>query len=141
DRLRPQHCRGGLPAPIRVQPQVRTLCRYRSRARFRTGGRLPRGPWRHGRRHPVRPRPAHVVLELGGSNDMVFVTRKALLAIVVLAALVVAAIAGFIWSGFYNVAADDPHTAPVYSLLETMRKRSIQVRAGQLEVPSDLTDQ
>lgn len=71
---------------------------------------------------------------------MALFTRKALLTLVVLAAVVVAAIGGFIWSGFYNFAADDPHTAPVYSLLETMRKRSIQARAGQLEVPSDLAD-
>ena len=71
---------------------------------------------------------------------MAFVTRKTLLTLVVLAGVAVAAIAGFIWSGFYNVAADDPHTAPVYSLLETMRDRSIKTRAGQLEVPADLMD-
>lgn len=71
---------------------------------------------------------------------MALVTRKALLTLVVLAAVAVAAIGGFIWSGFYNFAADDPHTAPVYRLLETMRKRSIQARAGRLEVPPDLAD-
>lgn len=67
-------------------------------------------------------------------------TRKTLLTLVALAAVAVAGIAGFIWSGFYNVAADDPHTAPVYRLLETMRERSIQARAGQLEVPADLME-
>lgn len=74
---------------------------------------------------------------------MAFVTRKTLLTLVALATVAVAAvaaIAGFIWSGFYNVAADDPHTAPVYSLLETMRERSIHARAGQLEVPADLME-
>lgn len=30
-----------------------------------------------------------------------------------------------IFSGAYNFAADVPHTAPVYALLETMRERSI----------------
>jgi mono/diheme cytochrome c family protein len=71
---------------------------------------------------------------------MAFVTRKTLLTLVALAAVAVAAVAGFIWSGFYNVAADDPHTAPVYRLLETMRERSIQARAGRLEVPADLME-
>lgn len=69
---------------------------------------------------------------------MASITRKTLLALVVLAVVAVAAIGGFIWSGFYNVAADDPHTAPVYRLLETMRERSIQARARRLEVPADL---
>jgi mono/diheme cytochrome c family protein len=69
---------------------------------------------------------------------MAFVTRKTLLTLGALAAVAVAAVAGFIWSGFYNVAADDPHTAPVYRLLETMRKRSIHARASRLEVPADL---
>ena len=75
-----------------------------------------------------------------GSTNMAFVTRKTLLTLVVLAVVAVAAIAGFIWSGFYNVAANDPHTAPVYSLLETMRERSIKTRASKLEAPSDLMD-
>ena len=71
---------------------------------------------------------------------MAFVTRKTLLTLGILSGLAVAAVGGFIWSGFYNVAADDPHTAPVYTLLETMRERSIKTRAGRLEVPADLMD-
>ncbi len=58
------------------------------------------------------------------------------------AALVVgaaAAFALFAWSGAYNFAADEPHTAAVGSLLETMRERSIETRAEGLRMP-DLTD-
>lgn len=58
--------------------------------------------------------------------------------------LVVAATAALgaavVYTGIYNVAADDPHTRPVYALLETARSRSIAVRAGRLQVPADLDD-
>ena len=70
---------------------------------------------------------------------MPFVTRKSLLTLGVLAAVGVAVTAGAVWSGVYNVAADDAHTRPVHSLLETVRERSIQSRASQLQVP-DLRD-
>jgi mono/diheme cytochrome c family protein len=45
----------------------------------------------------------------------------------------------FIESGAYNIGADDHHTKPVFALLETLRERSIQARAGNLDVP-DLSD-
>ena len=41
----------------------------------------------------------------------------------------------FIYSGVFNVAADDPHTKPFYWLMETVRERSIAVRARDLAVP------
>ncbi|MFP7722871.1 c-type cytochrome [Lysobacter sp. A3-1-A15] len=66
--------------------------------------------------------------------------RKTVLVLALLAGAALAAMAGLVWSGFYNVAADDPHSAPVYSLLATMRDRSIQARAGELEIPADLMD-
>ncbi|QWF17074.1 c-type cytochrome [Lysobacter capsici] len=61
----------------------------------------------------------------------------------------VAVAAGFIsllgaiavYSGVYNVAADEPHTRGMYALLETARVRSIAVRADALQVPADLDDQ
>ncbi len=46
--------------------------------------------------------------------------------------------AGFVWSGSYNVGADDPHTRPVHSLLDTMRERSIERRSADISAP-DLT--
>ena len=60
-----------------------------------------------------------------------------MLAGAILAAVVVVA-GGAIWSGTYNVAADDPHTRPVHTLLEVARERSIQARAGKLDVPLGL---
>ena len=57
----------------------------------------------------------------------------------VLAAVGVLATAGFVWSGVYNVAADEAHTRPVHALLATIRTRSIKSRASQLAVP-DLDD-
>ncbi len=58
----------------------------------------------------------------------------------VLAGAVVGAI-GFTYSGAYNVAADDPHTRPVYALMETVRERSIAARAADLTVPGDLASE
>lgn len=71
---------------------------------------------------------------------MPFVTRKSLLTLSVLSGIAVVAIAGFVWSGVYNVGADDHHTRPVYALMESMRKRSIEVRASKLKLP-DLNTQ
>ena len=45
-----------------------------------------------------------------------------------------------IYSGLYNIAADVPHTQPVYWLLETVRDRSIAARASDVVVPNDLND-
>ena len=47
--------------------------------------------------------------------------------------------AGVVWSGAYNVAADDPHWAPVHAVIEAARTRSITGRAAGLE-PPDLAD-
>lgn len=54
----------------------------------------------------------------------------------------VVAVAGLIvvYSGAYNVAADDPHTRPVYAILEAARERSIAARAARLQIPGDLAD-
>jgi mono/diheme cytochrome c family protein len=56
-----------------------------------------------------------------------------------LLALVAAAVVA-ICAGLYNVAADIPHTQPVYWLLETVRERSVAAKARDIIVPNDLTD-
>jgi len=56
--------------------------------------------------------------------------------LVVLAGVVAVAI----YEGLYNIAADVPHTQPVYWLLETARERSVAVRARDIVVPNDLDD-
>lgn len=57
---------------------------------------------------------------------------KRLLLVVVLALL---AIAFFVWSGIYNVAADERHWSMTARLMATLRSRSIHVRAAEITVP------
>jgi mono/diheme cytochrome c family protein len=45
-----------------------------------------------------------------------------------------------IYAGVYNVGADTPHTRPVFWLLNTVRARSIAVRAKKVTVPTNLDD-
>ncbi len=71
---------------------------------------------------------------------MPFVTRKSLLTLSILSGVALVAAAGFVWSGVYNIGADDTHTRPVYSALQALRERSIEVRANKLQRPADLSD-
>ena len=60
-----------------------------------------------------------------------------------LLALAVAGIAAaglFIYTGIYNIGADAPHYPATYKLIETLRNRSIAVRAEAIEVPANLFD-
>jgi len=41
----------------------------------------------------------------------------------------------FVYSGAFNVAADDPHWSFTHRVLETARERSIAARAGGIEMP------
>lgn len=56
-------------------------------------------------------------------------------ALAVLAVLVAGA-GVFIYSGLYNIGADDPHSKAVYTVLQTLRDRSIQMRSADLTVPN-----
>jgi mono/diheme cytochrome c family protein len=58
---------------------------------------------------------------------------KTLLTLLVVVAL---GFGAFVWFGVYNVAADDPHWKATYSLMETLRGRSISTRAAAIEVPA-----
>lgn len=42
----------------------------------------------------------------------------------------------FIYFGVFNVAADEPHSKPFFWLMETVRERSIAMRAKGIEVPA-----
>src|SRR5215831_20263843 len=55
-------------------------------------------------------------------------------------ALLIGAAVVAIYAGLYNIAADVPHTQPVYWLLDTLRQRSVAVRARDIVVPKDLDD-
>jgi hypothetical protein len=54
--------------------------------------------------------------------------------------VLVGAAAVVIYAGLYNIAADVPHTQPVYWLFETVRDRSIAARARNIIVPDNLDD-
>ena len=56
-----------------------------------------------------------------------------------LALLLIAGVAAFVHSGFYDVSADSPHSDAVFWLMKTTRNRSIEVHATD-EVPSNLAD-
>ena len=45
-----------------------------------------------------------------------------------------------VYAGLYNIAADVPHTQPIYWLFETVRDRSIAARARNIIVPDSLDD-
>lgn len=66
---------------------------------------------------------------------MPLVTRKTLIAVGLLAGSAGLALGAFIWSGIYNVGADDPHLQPTSRLLRLMRERSIRRHTRQVEVP------
>lgn len=44
--------------------------------------------------------------------------------------------AAYVYSGAYNIGADDQHTRPVFWLLETLRNRSIEAHAADVKVPN-----
>jgi mono/diheme cytochrome c family protein len=65
--------------------------------------------------------------------------RTSLLTLGAVLGVAIAATAGFVWSGMYDIGADAPHSRPVFSLLQSLRERSIEARARDLQVP-DLED-
>ncbi|MFP5357608.1 MAG: c-type cytochrome [Gammaproteobacteria bacterium] len=60
---------------------------------------------------------------------------KTFILLAALAALGIVAGAGFVYSGVYNMAADEPHWPATFKLIETLRERSIKVRAVGIKVP------
>jgi mono/diheme cytochrome c family protein len=60
-------------------------------------------------------------------------------ALVAIAVLVVGGL-GFVYSGIYDVAADSPHWPVTYRLLQSLRDRSIAVRARSEAAPPALDD-
>jgi mono/diheme cytochrome c family protein len=70
---------------------------------------------------------------------MPFVTRHSLITLAVASVAAGAVLGIFVWSGLYNIGADDTHTKPVYALLQAMREQSINRHASSIKVP-DLTD-
>ena len=67
---------------------------------------------------------------------MPFATRKSLYTWVGLVIAAVVALLGFVWSGIYNVGADDHHTKPVFALMQSLRANSIHARSKHLTPPN-----
>ena len=67
---------------------------------------------------------------------MAFISRRTIYLLTGLFLGFVLAVGGLIWSGLYNVGADDPHIRPIYAVLEVARDRSIVRRASAITVPS-----
>lgn len=60
---------------------------------------------------------------------------KTLKTLIVLSAVVGIGGFGFLYSGIYDIGADDHHFKPMYWALETLRENSIAARASKLDVP------
>ena len=71
---------------------------------------------------------------------MPLVTRHSTITVFVLALAALLGAGVFLWSGVYNIGADDAHTRPVYSMLEMLRDRSITARSRELHPPPNLND-
>ena len=62
--------------------------------------------------------------------------KRIIISFAAFCALGLLVVAGVVFSGLINVAADDPHTGAVHAFLETARNRSIEVRSEDIVVPS-----
>lgn len=60
--------------------------------------------------------------------------------IIVIAAISLSAASLFVYSGAFDVAADTPHSQPVYWLMQKVRQNSVNARAADVVVPNDLGD-
>jgi hypothetical protein len=58
------------------------------------------------------------------------------LVIVAVAVVIAIGLGLFVYSGIYNIGADDHHTKPVFAVLQTLRNRSIHVRSDDIKVPN-----
>lgn len=66
------------------------------------------------------------------------IKHQSITVVVVLGVLAIGA-GAFVYSGIYNIGADDHHTKPVFAMLQTLRDRSIHIRSDNIKVP-DLND-
>jgi mono/diheme cytochrome c family protein len=60
---------------------------------------------------------------------------RILVALVIAALLALGGAAAFVYSGVYNLAATDQHTAPVFWLLNTVMRRAVHHHARDIEAP------
>lgn len=70
---------------------------------------------------------------------MAIALRKLVIAAAAAGLLAVGAAALLVHSGFYDIAATEQHTRPVFKLMDYAMRRSVKVRTGSIVVP-DLAD-
>jgi ketosteroid isomerase-like protein len=61
--------------------------------------------------------------------------KRLIVTLAVFCAIVAAGVGVFVWSGVYNIGADEHHTRPVYALMQALRERSIERHAKDIVVP------
>ena len=66
---------------------------------------------------------------------MIRVARVSLVIAATLAAVSIGGV-GFVYSGIYNIGADDHHTKIVLAMIQQLRERSIAVRARAIDPPN-----
>ena len=66
--------------------------------------------------------------------------RRHLLAAVTLAGIGLIALAAWVYTGLYDIAADQPHWGVTSKLITTLRDRSINTRAEKIVIPGNLSD-
>lgn len=62
-------------------------------------------------------------------------TMRVLIGLIVVAILSIAGTAAFVYSGLYDIAATDQHTAPVFWLLKATMRRAVEHHARDVHVP------
>jgi cytochrome c553 len=65
---------------------------------------------------------------------------KTITTLLVLLAVAALATAAWIYSGWYDIGADSPHSKPVFALLTTLRQRSVRHHASAIAIPANLDD-
>lgn len=61
--------------------------------------------------------------------------KTVLASVGLLLVVLLAGLLAFVYSGYYNTSADDPHLDVTSRMLETLRERSIERRAREVQVP------
>jgi mono/diheme cytochrome c family protein len=67
-------------------------------------------------------------------------TTRWLIVTLATGALLIVVAAVLVHMGSFDVAADKPHSQPGFWLMDTVRERSVAIRAADITVPTDLAD-
>ncbi|GAC1372869.1 MAG: hypothetical protein NVS3B3_07330 [Aquirhabdus sp.] len=64
------------------------------------------------------------------------VIKHCTLTTIIISAIITVGAGIFIYSGIYNIGADDHHSKPVFAIMQTLRDQSIHQRSKSLVVPN-----